>query len=237
VSSPSAGDETVAVPDPTARQVAVTELGTAVRELVRATVETEVAEQDLTRAAELARAASELLRRSVRPADQLAGVDRPRPGQERTLRMYSPVLGPGNPVSPPVTVLRADREAAEVEATYMLSRVHEGPPTYGHGGMSAMILDQLLGGATALTGRLGLTRSLELRYHRPVPLDTPLRIVARIASTELTRVVSTGEITTVAEPDVVLVSATGTFLVPRPDQLTRLFGHVRQADRAMESGD
>jgi acyl-coenzyme A thioesterase PaaI-like protein len=49
---------------------------------------------------------------------------------------------------------------------------------YGHGGVSAMLIDQLLGHAAAAAGHPGVTTDLSVRYRRPVPLDVPLRVWA-----------------------------------------------------------
>ncbi|MFD8723364.1 hotdog domain-containing protein [Streptomyces sp. NPDC059629] len=52
--------------------------------------------------------------------------------------------------------------------------------------MSAMLLDELVGRACAAAGLPGLTVSLQMRYHRPVPLETPLRILARVTGAQTT---------------------------------------------------
>ena len=216
-----------------ARRAAVEDLGAAVRSLVRAVVDTETDDATLAAAAVLARRAADLLGAAVRPPQRLAALDTPGVGY----RVHSPVIGPGNPVSPPARIVRADPEAGCVEVECTLHRVHEGPPTYGHGGMSAMLMDQVLGTTAALGGQVGLTRSLETRYRRPVPLGEPLRLTGRITARDGQEIVTAGEITTVARPDVVLVQATATFVVPRPDQLARLFGHVEGAAGPVPSGD
>lgn len=51
-------------------------------------------------------------------------------------------------------------------------------PLYGYGGVSAMLVDQLLGHAAAASGHSGVTTELTVRHRRPVPLDAPLRIWA-----------------------------------------------------------
>jgi acyl-CoA thioesterase FadM len=105
--------------------------------------------------------------------------------------------------------------------------------------MSAMLLDQVLGHAVMLTGRIGLTRALEVSYRRPVPLGVPLRLTAAVADQDDTRIEVTGTIATAAEPDAVLVSARGTFVLPRPDQVRRIFGHVQAPGdrRPLPTGD
>ena len=218
----SLADDSTATPAIRRRREIVADLGAAVRELTQAVVDTEVDDAVLADAAARAREATALLTAVRRPAHQLSPVEDLRPGR----RVFSPISGPGNPVSPPVRTVHGDPEALRIEAECTLHRVHEGPPTYGHGGMSAMILDQLLGQAIMLAGRVGLTRTLAVRYRRPVPLGVPLTMTAQVTERHDTRMVVTGTIATQAAPDDVLVEADGTFLVPRPDQVSRLFGHV-----------
>jgi hypothetical protein len=47
-----------------------------------------------------------------------------------------------------------------------------------------MLLDELMGRACVAAGSPGMTVSLQVRYHRPVPLETPLRVHARVTGTE-----------------------------------------------------
>lgn len=219
-----------------ARRQAIVELGAAVRALTHAVVDTEVDDAALARAAALATQATAVLTTVTRPLHQYSPVESPRPGPGR--RVFSPIVGFGNPVSPPVTVVASDPEGLRVVAAGTLHRVHEGPPTYGHGGMSAMLLDQILGQAVMLTGQIGLTRSLEVRYRRPVPLGVPLVLTASVTSRDETRIEASGRIATEAAPEVALVEAVGTFVQPRPEQVRRLFGHVeRAASDALPTGD
>jgi acyl-coenzyme A thioesterase PaaI-like protein len=102
----------------------------------------------------------------------------------------------------------------------------------GHGGMSAMLIDQLLGHAAAASGHPGVTTDLSVRYRRPVPLDVPLRVWARVVKVEGRRISAVGGITTAAEPDVPLVEAEGRFARLRPDQAGRLFGRLASPDAA-----
>jgi acyl-coenzyme A thioesterase PaaI-like protein len=215
------------------RRAAIVELGTAVRGLIQAVIDTEVEVAVLDRAAGLARDATGLLQAATRPANRLSALDRAGPDR----RIYSPVVGMGNPVAPPLTPVHIDAERLRVEEACTLHRVHEGPPTFGHGGMSAMLLDQVLGHAVALTGRVGLTRTLTVGYRRPVPIGVPLLLTAQVTDRDETRVVSQGRITTQAEPDVPLVTAEGTFLVPTPDQVQRLFGHLEPNSEGVPTGD
>ncbi|MFF4837336.1 PaaI family thioesterase [Streptomyces sp. NPDC001315] len=89
--------------------------------------------------------------------------------------------------------------------------------------MSAMLLDELMGRACAAAGMPGLTVSLQMRYHRPVPLQTPLRILARVTGTDDRKIFVSGSITSRADPDTELVTAEGTFVAPDPHRARALF--------------
>jgi acyl-coenzyme A thioesterase PaaI-like protein len=104
-----------------------------------------------------------------------------------------------------------------------LGIAHEGPPGYGHGGMSAMLLDELMGRACAAAGMPGLTVSLHMRYHRPVPLETPLRIVARLTGTDHRKSFVAGSMSTETDPATDLVTAEGVFVAPDPHRTRVLF--------------
>ncbi|CAM5253419.1 PaaI family thioesterase [Streptomyces aurantiogriseus] len=136
------------------------------------------------------------------------------------VRMYSPVTGAGSPLSPP---MRVTPDGDGVVGRCTLGIAHEGPPGYGHGGMSAMLLDELMGWACAAAGSPGMTVSLQVRYHRPVPLETPLRVFARVTGTEGRKISVDGSISTEEDPSVAVVTAEGVFVSPDPDRTRALF--------------
>ena len=202
------------VPD---RRSALAELAAELRTLIDLTVRNEVPTDVLRDIAHRLREQAPALREQSRKATELASVDDLRGG----IRMFNPATGIGNPIAPPMRI-KAGADGAEGRCT--LSPVYEGPPMHGHGGISAMLLDQVLGHAAAAAGNPGVTTDLAIRYRRPVPLDVPLRIWARVIETEGRRTSVVGGITTVDEPDDVLVKANARFLRLRPDQAERMFG-------------
>ena len=123
----------------------------------------------------------------------------------------NPVNGALNPLAPPVDLV-ADPDGA-VRGEFTLNALYEGPPSYVHGGVSAMVLDQALGMAAAVSGRPGMTATLELRYRRPTPLGVPLRIEAKFSRAEGRKIWASGSI---AGPDGrVTVEATAMFVQPQ----------------------
>jgi acyl-coenzyme A thioesterase PaaI-like protein len=201
---------------------AVTELGTAVRQLVDASVRTTVGPAELRAAAETVRTATAGLAVARRSAAQLPALDDPITFR----RVYSPVTGVGSALAPP---LHTRQHGDEVVAEATLGLAYEGPPSYLHGGMSALFMDQLLGAAAIAAGLWGMTASLELDYRGPVPLETPVVMRARVAENAGRRSVVTGEIALAAAPDDVLVHARGVFVTPRPEKAAVYFGAITDA--------
>jgi acyl-coenzyme A thioesterase PaaI-like protein len=78
------------------------------------------------------------------------------------------VVGLRNPIAPPLDVQRSAEGRAW--ASFELGALYEGPPGMVHGGVAALVLDQLLGEAAAAGGTPGMTGTLSLRY----VLNTPL---------------------------------------------------------------
>ncbi|GAA2775378.1 PaaI family thioesterase [Saccharopolyspora taberi] len=214
-----------ATADTAVRLRAIRELGAVLRELNEAAVSTEVDTETLVRVAEEARKLVAPLEAAQRTRHELPTVDVLGQGRRR---MYNPAVGPGSPIAPPMRVEVGDD--GTVVGSCTLGLAFEGPPSYGHGGISALLLDQLLGHVHAARGRPGMTIKLSLRYRRPVPLQTPLRLTGWPD-----RQVAPGgcraTIATEAEPEEPLVEATGVFVSPSPEQVQALFGDTSAFSR------
>jgi len=202
------------------QRAAIAALGDALRALVDATVRTAAPTEVLHRMTDEVRLLTGRLTGRRRTRAEIPAVDE-FPGE---IRMYSPVTGAGSPLAPPMQVT-ADSGGAVGRCT--LGIAHEGPPGYGHGGMSAMLLDELMGRACIAAGLPGMTVSLQVRYRRPVPLETPLRVHARVTGTEGRKVFVAGSISIEEDPSAVVVTADGVFVTPDPDRTRALFPTVR----------
>ncbi|HEV7979197.1 PaaI family thioesterase [Amycolatopsis sp.] len=211
--------EVAETPELLERRAAVAELGGELRKLIDAVVRTEVPAEAIRHAAEAVRELTGPLTEDSRPVGRPPAVDNLVGG----LRMLNPVIGEGNPLAPPL-VVKTTRGTAVGECT--LGLAYEGPPTYGHGGISALLLDQVLGHAASSIDKPGVTTGLTLRYRRPVPLDVPIRVWAEVVAVDGRRTTVKGGITTAAEPEAQLVEAEGDFLQLRPDQAKRLLSQV-----------
>jgi Thioesterase superfamily len=207
------------------RRAAVAELGAELRTLADLLTRTEVGADVLRASARQLRELAPALHERVRGIAQPSSVDDLMGG----VRMFNPVIGAGNVIAPP---LRIEIGPDGAEGWCTLGQIYEGPPMYGHGGVSAMLIDQLLGHAAAASGNPGVTTDLSVRYRRPVPLDVPLRVWGRVTKVEGRRVFAEGGITTAAEPDVPLVLAEARFARLRLDQAGRLFSRLASPDAA-----
>ena len=201
----------------TERRAAVAELGDALRVLTSSAIGSEVAVDVLRAVAGDVRALATTLAERQRRLDEPSSVD----DLQRGHRAYNPVVGSGNPVAPPMRVEIVDGAAI---GWCTLDWRYEGPATYAHGGVSALLLDQLMGHAAAAAGHPGVTGRLEVRYRATVPLGEPLRLHAELIDVLGVRAAVRGSISLATAPDDALVEAEGRFLALRPEQATRLFG-------------
>lgn len=181
-------------------------LAAAVRELIEAAVLTAAPPADVRAATAEVEAATARLRAARHDLPPLAP-----PGADGMARqLANPVGGALNPIAPPVAIAVLPDGTARAEFT--LSAVHEGPPSFVHGGVSAMILDQLLGVAAHANGTPGMTATLDLRYRRPTPFGVPLVAEGKASGSEGRKTFAEARIT---GPDGrVTVEATAMFVMP-----------------------
>ncbi|TML88212.1 MAG: PaaI family thioesterase [Actinobacteria bacterium] len=90
------------------------------------------------------------------------------------------MIGDCNPSAPDV---RLRFEDGRVRGTAHLTRRHVGPPGVAHGGVGAMIADQLVAVAPFVLGLTCVTRAMTVRYRRPIPLYRELTLEARCEQT------------------------------------------------------
>ena len=180
-------------------------LAQAVRELADASIRTEVDDADVEAATAEVEAITARLR--ARQADGPYGVRFNASGHGRA--WGNAVVGLRNPVAPPVEVERDP--AGRAWADFHLGAAYEGPPGLVHGGVSALILDQLLGEAAGAGGKPGMTGTLTLRYRRGTPLGR-LRAEAHIDRVEGVKTFAVG---TISDADGVTVEAEGVFILPK----------------------
>jgi acyl-coenzyme A thioesterase PaaI-like protein len=177
----------------------------SVRELIDATIRTEVDGDAVAAArAEIDRA-TERLR-----ATQIDGAFGVRTGVDGDQMPWgNAVIGVRNPVAAPLILHRA--ADGSVVGDFRLGAAYEGPPGHVHGGVSAMILDHVLGEGASLPGRPRLTGTITMRYRRLTPLGQ-LHTEARIVRVEGIKTFAEGHI---ADAEGITVQAEGVFITPK----------------------
>ena len=189
------------------RTAALAALAARARELNEAVVHTDLADEELAEIGALLQTLTDRLNGARLEDPPYAGA----PAEDGMFRQLAgPVTGRLNPISPPCEVERLPDDSVRTEFT--LNALYEGPPGLVHGGVSAMVLDQILGMAAEAGGSPGLTASLELRYRRPTPHGEPLVAEACLDRVEGRRTYATGRIRD-AEGKVT-VEATAMFITP-----------------------
>jgi acyl-coenzyme A thioesterase PaaI-like protein len=180
-------------------------LAESVRELIDATVRTEVDAAAVAAArAEIDSATARLRQKQT---DGSFGVRYLATGER--MAWGNAVIGIRNPVAPPVQIHR-DATGASV-CDFHLGAAYEGPPGHVHGGVAALVLDHLLGEAASEGINPRLTGTISFRYLRATRLGD-LHAAASITRTEGVKTYAVGHL---ADAAGVNVEAEGVFIQPR----------------------
>jgi acyl-coenzyme A thioesterase PaaI-like protein len=121
------------------------------------------------------------------------------------------VVGRRNPLAVPLHIVQ-DKEHGRARAEFELNALYEGPPGQVHGGVAALVLDQVFGEAAAAGGTPGMTGTLTLRYG----LNTPLgrcSAEAWVDRRDGVKTIVKGELR--RADGTVTVTAEGVFILPR----------------------
>lgn len=180
-------------------------LAQSVRELADAVIRTEVADDEILLAQAEVEAITKRLRE--RQLEGSYGVRFNAAGQGRA--WGNAVVGVRNAVAPPLVVHHD--ETGRAWSDFRLGAAYEGPPGLVHGGVSALILDQLSGEAASAGGKPGMTGTLTLRYRRGTALGD-LHAEARIDRVEGYKTYTVG---TISDAEGVTVEAEAVFILPK----------------------
>jgi acyl-coenzyme A thioesterase PaaI-like protein len=179
----------------------------AVRDLVDATIRTTVGDDEVRRAQADIEAVTARLRVAQLPGAH--GVSYGADGRGRP--WGNTVVGLRNPVAPPLRTEHHPSADGRVWCDFHLGAPYEGPPGLVHGGVAALVLDQMLGESAGAGGRPGMTGTLTLRYRQATPLGD-LRAEAWIDRVDGIKTWAKGHL---IGPDGVTVEAEGVFIQPR----------------------
>lgn len=103
-------------------------------------------------------------------------VDDPEPGSGDVMADRA-VAGAANPTAAELDVEFSENE---VVVRVTLGAAFEGAPGRAHGGMVAAVFDDVTGFVLRLASTAAYTGQLSVRYHGPVPIETPLEFRSRL---------------------------------------------------------
>ena len=115
---------------------------------------------------------------------------------------------------------RFDAETVSMELDATCTAVNSGAEGIAHGGWTASVLDDACGFLMIYAGRWNVTKSLEVRFVRPIPIDRTLIVRSRLVDHMGDRWRIAGEIV-LADTGVKLASATGIFVEPTDGHFER----------------
>jgi acyl-coenzyme A thioesterase PaaI-like protein len=181
--------------------------------------ESAASEADILALAELIGGKADLLQNVRREGQAEGALSSLVPGME-TFLDRGPIAGRSNPIAPPAK-LEIDVDGRRVVGEVEFGKAFEGAPGCVHGGFVAAVLDEALGMACIFGGGPAMTAELTTRYLRHTPIETPLRIEAKLDSVEGRRVRTSGRVT--AE-GITVVDSTGLFIAVGTEKFEALAG-------------
>ncbi len=185
------------------REAVLESLAGTVRDLVDAAIRTTVEDEEVLRVRDDLAALVARLRASQLPGP--AGVR--FNADRRSWNWGNAVVGAANGIAPPLRVVHGpDGCHADVH----LGAAYEGPPGLVHGGVSAMLLDHIMGETASGRRRTAFTGTLTMRYRRGTPLG-PLRLEARVVREEGRKIFVD---VSISDAGGVTVEAEGIFIQP-----------------------
>ena len=150
----------------------------------------------------------------------------PRPPHDNPFHPYSLVGGTAHPAAPQLNFERTDHG---VTGTVTLGPACEGGPSLAHGGVLALLFDHAMGAAVYLGGYAAMTRTLDVHYQAPTPLEVELTVDAYIERVAGRRV---HVYATISTPDATTATADAIFVTLTSDNLTRIFSPAPSPDSA-----
>ncbi len=134
--------------------------------------------------------------------------------------------GVNNPVG---LKLKFTREGDSIRAGYTPDRYFQGWPGLLHGGLTATLLDEAMSNIAYSTGHTCLTATITIRQRRPIPVDAPLTVTARITRRRK-KIIETAGTLSLADGTVVAEATAKQFIVendaPQGDLVREKKDHV-----------
>ncbi len=203
------------------------DLATAMRRITAAMVGANLTEADVHAAAVTLAGVADGLERRAGPGRRRRSQPDPA-GDPQEFFPTSPVVGFANPISPPVVVESVEGGLAGMA---WFDYQYEGPPACVHGGVIAMVFDEILGAAIIAAGHPAMTGTLTIRYRKPTPLRTPLRLEARCTDHQGRKVHARGAI---YHEDSLTAEAEGVFIQLVPERFMEMVAQISPAPDMLE---
>ena len=127
--------------------------------------------------------------------------------EPRVFFPWSPIIGPLNPLSANVEFNVVD---GRTTGRAFLGAQYNGPPGMVHGGIIALLFDELLGATNVCNGLGGFTGTLSIRYERPTWIERELQLESWVDRVEGRKVFTLGTISIDGE---VTARAEGIFIM------------------------
>ncbi len=191
-------------------------LAAALRRATAALIETDPAPEALDALSELAESLASDLEAGPKREIFYGFAESANAGTPRYEFDASPLMGPGNPVAPP---LQMRWEDDRVVGTAVFGQQYEGPPGHVHGGFVAAAFDEVLGMAQSLSGQSGMTGRLVVHYRQPTPLHRELTFEGRVEKREGRKIFTTA---TLHDGETLCAEAEGLFIQVDFSRLERI---------------
>lgn len=196
-------------------------LAAAMRLVIERLVSTDAPEDELRLAADGLERYAKRLETHPRRRRPVGFAEAANAGDVAAFFDQSPLIGHSNPMAPPMA-LHVENDT--VRGTVTFGAAYEGPPGHLHGGFVAAAFDEVLGFAQSMTGHPGMTGTLVVRYRRPTPLHTELRLEARVVRVEGRKIFTEGRM---FAGDVLTAEAEGIFVSIDFSRMHRLVAESR----------
>ena len=113
-------------------------------------------------------------------------------------------------------------EVGVVSSEFTLTLAQQGPPGHAHGGLSAAVLDEVMGAAVWQAGNTAAAAKIEVNYRRPVPLGQLISTKGYVTRRSGRKIYARGEI---CLPDgTVAVTGKGLYIIaPQLFETSKMF--------------
>ena len=111
-----------------------------------------------------------------------------------------------------------------VSSEFTLTLAQQGPPGHAHGGLSAAVLDEVMGAAVWQAGYTVAAAKIEVNYRKPVPLKKLITTKGYITRRNGRKIYARGEI--YLSDGTLLVEGKGLFVIaPQLFEKSKMFRH------------